>query len=103
MFEIIILVFGTRWLAGVAKKRGHSGFLAAMLPAFWIGGEIFGVIVGSLLSDDLLLAILLGLIGAVSGGVLAVAAVHLVPARTESLEPLAGPSPADARDNVWAG
>jgi hypothetical protein len=46
MLEILFLLRFVRHLSRLAKQKGRSGYWAALGVAFWIGGEVTGLVVG---------------------------------------------------------
>jgi hypothetical protein len=46
MLEILFLVRFVRYLSRLAKQKGRSGGWAGLGVAFWIGGEVTGLVVG---------------------------------------------------------
>jgi hypothetical protein len=46
MLEILFLVRFARHLSKLARSKGRSGGWAGLGVAFWIGGEILGLLVG---------------------------------------------------------
>jgi hypothetical protein len=52
MLEIIFLIWFGRKLATMAKEKGRSGAWAMLGVGMWIGGEIFGFVLGMLLEMD---------------------------------------------------
>jgi hypothetical protein len=53
MLEVIFLIWFGRKLANVAASRGRSRGWAGLGVGFWIGGELMGIIHGSLLGLEL--------------------------------------------------
>jgi hypothetical protein len=88
MLEILILVKFTRYLASVARNKGRSSAWAALGAVFWIGGEVFGFLVGALAGMEDLAAYLPALICAALGAAAAYGIVALLPAVVT--EPAAG-------------
>jgi hypothetical protein len=70
MLEIIFLVWFCRKLAAIAQSKGRSGGWAAFGALFWVGGEVFGFVAGSLMHLDLG-AYLVAILGAGLGAVVA--------------------------------
>lgn len=52
MLEIIFLVWFGRKLASMATAKGRSGAWALLGVGMWIGGELFGIVLGALLGLD---------------------------------------------------
>ncbi len=52
MLDIIFLVWFGRKLASMATMKGRSGAWAMLGVGMWIGGEIFGLVLGMLLELD---------------------------------------------------
>ncbi|MSP63824.1 MAG: hypothetical protein EXR72_26455 [Myxococcales bacterium] len=52
MLEILFLIWFGRKLSTIAQSKGRSGGWAALGVLFWIGGEILGFVIGSLLNLD---------------------------------------------------
>ena len=107
MIEIAVLIFGTRHLAKVAQRKGHSGWIAAVFPALWIVAEFFGVIVGIAATGDALAGMGMGLVSAIAGGIVGAVIVHVLPHKElEEDDVVPFGTPVDAKtmqDNVWAG
>ena len=53
MLEIIFLIWFGRKLASMAAMKGRSGAWAMLGVGMWIGGEIFGFVVGMLLEMEM--------------------------------------------------
>lgn len=52
MLEIILLFFLTRKVGDICESKGRSGLpFKIMLVVFWLGGEIFGLILGAVISQ----------------------------------------------------
>jgi hypothetical protein len=83
MCEIIIVWALGKMIAEQAAAKGRAGWpFVLMLIFFWIGGEIFGAIVGAILSqgEESVLVYGLALGGAVMGAVLSFTILAMVPA-----------------------
>lgn len=68
MLEIVFLFWFGRKLAALARQKGRSGGWAALGVGLWIGGELFGIVIGTLLGLDMgayLVAIGCAIVGAV--------------------------------------
>lgn len=93
MLEILALIKATRWLADVAKGRGHSGMWGGLAPLFWIGGEFFGAIVAVLIGiTDTLPIYGVALLVAALSLLVAWGIVTLLPRRELVFEDLGGPA-----------
>ncbi len=53
MLEIIFLIWFGRKLASIATAKGRAGTWALLGVGMWVGGEIFGFVLGMLLGLDL--------------------------------------------------
>jgi hypothetical protein len=88
MLEILVLISLGRSIANKAQEKGRSGVgYIFLLLALWIGGEIFGAILGVVISmavlgdeePNMLLAYGGALVGAVIGAVIAFQIVKALP------------------------
>src|SRR5687768_9147196 len=70
MLEIIGLIFFGKKLASIATSKGRSGAWALLGVGMWIGGEIFGFVLGALLGMEIGMY-LLGIGCAITGAVVA--------------------------------
>lgn len=53
MLEIFFLIWFGKKLASTATMKGRAGTWALLGVGMWIGGEIFGFVLGSLLGMDI--------------------------------------------------
>lgn len=95
MLEIIGIIFFTRHLAQMARMKGQSGWIAAIGPLFWIGGEFGGACVGAGLGIESLVLYLFALVGAAVGAAAAYGIVAAVPTK-EGFDPLEMENPFSA-------
>lgn len=82
MLEIFMLFTLGRNIANKARRKGQSGAAAVLiLLALWFGGEIFGAIVGAVLSGgkDILVAYIGAIFGAIIGACIAFTIVSSMP------------------------
>jgi hypothetical protein len=79
MLEVLFLVWFVRRLAAVAKAKGRTGGWGGLGAAFWIGGEIAGLIVGTL-AETGAAAYLVALVCAAIGAAVAYFIVKSLPA-----------------------
>jgi hypothetical protein len=78
MLEILFLFWFGKKLAAMAQEKGRSGAWAALGVALWIGGELFGFVLGLLLELDM--GIYLTALGcAIAGAVVAFGIVNALP------------------------
>lgn len=69
MLEIIgMIVFGLK-LAAKAREKGRSGVWGLLGVGMWIGGELFGLVLGALLGLELLPMMAIGWACAIAGAV----------------------------------
>lgn len=54
MLEIILLIAFSKKLSSMAKQKGHSGAWGMLGAGMWIGGEIFGFMVGAVLGLEMM-------------------------------------------------
>jgi hypothetical protein len=87
MIEILLLVALTRKIGRICEEKGRkAGGFKALTVLLWIGGEIFGAVIGVILlgAEDLGIY-LFALIGAAVGaGISVLIANNLTPVQTES-------------------
>ena len=88
MIEILVWIGLGRKLMSMAKERGRSGAWGLLGPAMWIGGEIFGFIVGALMGLEMYPSYGIAIVCAILGGVVSYFIV-------KSLEPTALAADAD--------
>lgn len=67
MLEIILIIAFSRKLSTMAKERGHSGAWGLLGAGMWIGGEIFGIVLGFLLGAEELALYGMGIVCALIG------------------------------------
>ncbi len=71
MLEILALIYLTKKNGAIAEGKGHKpGRYKFLTVLLWVGGEIFGAILGGILSmgsDGVGLVYVLALVGAVVG------------------------------------
>ena len=80
MIEVIVLFKLVRGLSAMAEKKGRSTAWGGLGAVLWIGGEIFGFILGAVLTgDDEGGMYVLGLCGAVAGALTAYLIVLSLP------------------------
>ena len=106
MLEIFFLIWFAKKLSATATAKGRSGGWAALGVCLWIGGELTGFIIGGVLrlgSGSYLTAILSAVVGAVIAWIVVsnlgdasprTIEQHVLP-RSQSISPVAGPSPID--------
>lgn len=80
MLEIILLFGLARHLAAVARNKGRSSAWAALGVVFWIGGEVFGFVVGALAGMEGIATYGPALVCAVLGVGVAATIIYLLPA-----------------------
>lgn len=80
MLEILILVKFTRYLASVAREKGRTSAWAALGAVLWIGGEVFGFLVGAIAGLEDFAAYGPALVCAAIGAGVAYGIVALLPA-----------------------
>ena len=76
MLEIILLIYLTRHIGEIIEEKGRkSGWYKVLTVVLWIGGEVFGAIVGAVVSElsgtGTFLVYIFALVGAAIGAGLA--------------------------------
>ncbi|MBZ0115397.1 MAG: hypothetical protein K8H88_00275 [Sandaracinaceae bacterium] len=90
MLELFIVIALCRALAKKASERGRSKGWAALGAAFWIGGELSGIVLGALLDLEMLGMIGIGLSLAVLGAIVSWVIVSNLPEDPEAIALNAG-------------
>lgn len=67
MLEILFLIWFAKKLATTATEKGRSGAWGLLGVGMWIGGELFGIMVGLLLGLELMGAWGIGIVCAIVG------------------------------------
>ncbi len=94
VIEILVLIWLVGRLAKIAKAKGLSGAWGALGLAMWIGGQVFGLILGAAIVVDLIGVYIFALMWAIAGGVASYAIVkRLAPAPGFEVPPV----PADTQ------
>lgn len=94
MIEIIIVWQLCKKVGEIVREKGRKAFGWQFLTVvLWLGGEIFGAIVGAVMSggEEGAGLYFMALIGAATGGVTAYAIAKLLPGVNEGYEETQGP------------
>lgn len=84
MLEILLLIFLSKKIAASAEEKGYGGVLFILLfLGCWIGGEIFGIILGTILFHSAIEAWGLGVGLALAGTIFSFVVVAVLPNNNE--------------------
>ena len=87
MLEIFAIIKLTKMLAAKAEAKGRASTWGGLLPLFWIGGEIFGFLIGAVVAPEGLAAYLVALLGAAAGAISAFLVVGMLGDKQHELTP----------------
>ncbi len=86
MLEILVLIFLCKNNASLVKKRGGTPWVYVLLTILlWVGFELIGALIGSLIFGDELIVYLFALAGGICGAIISyMLAKNVKPSKAEN-------------------
>lgn len=98
MLEILLLIFLSKKIGGIARNKGRSGGgYIALLIFLWIGGEITGALIGAFATADSsnqCVVYIMALFGAAAGALIAFTVASAMSPKPGYPKPAVIPQPA---------